>query len=161
MNCYVLYKTVKIFFFCQGPRRTADLLLSGPGSEMFGVLPDWASLQDQANLTLAIRINNIQHSSRFLSVLSCHCRFHFDFYFIKHLHVFLPFIILYHVQHFTWTSITGSWSLFNGWQFFLLKMIPTVISFAFKAKNCKIFLHSNMLSFWNVVTCILSKCRCW
>lgn len=26
---------------------------------MFGVLPDWASLQDQANLTLAIRINNI------------------------------------------------------------------------------------------------------
>lgn len=52
MNCYVLYKTVKIFFFCQGPRRTADLLLSGPGSEMFGVLPDWASLQDQANLTL-------------------------------------------------------------------------------------------------------------
>lgn len=95
MNCYVLYKTVKIFFFCQGPRRTADLLLSGPGSEMFGVLPDWASLQDQANLTLAIRINNIQHSSRFLSVLSCHCRFHFDSFISLNIYMYFCLLLFF------------------------------------------------------------------
>lgn len=148
MNCYVLYKTVKIFFFCQGPRRTANLLLSGPGSEMFGVLPDWASLQDQANLTLAIRINNIQHSSRFLSVLSCHCRFHFDSFISLNIYMYFRLLLFFTMCNILLELQSQAVEVYlMADNFFLLKMIPTVISFAFKTKNCKIFLHSNMLSF--------------
>lgn len=128
---------------------------------MFGVLPDWASLQDQANLTLAIRINNIQHSSRFLSVLSCYCRFHFDSFISLNIYMYFRLLLFFTMYNILLELQSQAVEVYLTADIFLLKMIPTVISFAFKTKNCKIFLHSNMLSFWNVVTCILSKCRCW
>lgn len=127
---------------------------------MFGVLPDWAPLQDQANLTLAIRINNIQHSSRFLSVLSCHCRFHFDSFISLNIYMYFRLLLFFTMYNILLELQSQAVEVYLTADIFLLKMIPTVISFAFKKKkNCKI-LHLNMLSFWNVVTCILSKCHC-
>lgn len=126
---------------------------------MFGVLPDWASLQDQANLTLAIRINNIQHSSRFLSVLSCYCRFHFDSFISLNIYMYFRLLLFFTMYNILLELQSQAVEVYLTADIFLLKMIPTVISFAFKKKKCKI-LHSNMLSFWNVVTCILSKCHC-
>lgn len=90
---------------------------------MFGVLPDWAPLQDQANLTLTIRINNIQYSSSLLFVLSCHCRFHFDSFISLNIYMYFRLFFIFDCeQHFTWTSITGSWSLFNSW-FILIESV--------------------------------------
>lgn len=114
---------------------------------MFGVLPDWAPLQDQANLTLAIRINNIQHSSRFLSVLSCHCRFHFDSFISLNIYMYFRLLLFFTMYNILLELQSQAVEVYLTADIFLLKMIPTVISFAFKKKkNCKI-LHLNMLSF--------------
>lgn len=113
---------------------------------MFGVLPDWAPLQDQANLTLAIRINNIQHSSSFLSVLSCHCRFHFDSFISLNIYMYFRLLLFFTMYNILLELQSQAVEVYLTADIFLLKMIPTVISFAFKKKKCKI-LHSNMLSF--------------
>lgn len=114
---------------------------------MFGVLPDWAPLQDQANLTLVIRINNIQHSSRFLSVLSCHCRFHFDSFISLNIYMYFRLLLFFTMYNILLELQSQAVDVYLMADIFFIENDSNCYFIRILKKNCKICLHSNMLSF--------------